>query len=344
MATEAAKTNGATQAVPPAQARRESPLELVKRTVVDVVRGKFEQFIQNGELYLPKDYSPGNAMKAAWLVMQETKDKNGNPVLTACDRESVAAALLDMVVQGLNPIKKQCYFIAYGKHLACQRSYFGSMAVAKAVQPKIDDFAYAVVYENDVFEYGIDRGKKYVIRHEQKLENVNKANIAAAYCIALNVEGDPYRSEIMTIDEIKQAWKQSKMNPIKENGDVKDESTHGKFTADMAMKTVINKLCKAIVNASSDKSILLERMNRAEDLSDRASVEAEIEEQANTGNVIDITEKQKQPDPQEMAQAPCPDNPETTYSKAHCDKCGKREGCPSCEAEKKDEKVKGPGF
>ncbi len=296
---EAAKTTNGTTAATPAQTRRESPLELVKRTVVDVVRGKVEQFIQNGELYLPKDYSPGNAMKAAWLVMQETKDKNGNPVLTACDRESVAAALLDMVVQGLNPIKKQCYFIAYGKHLACQRSYFGSMAVAKAVQPKIDDFAYAVVYENDVFEYGIDRGKKYVIKHEQKLENVNKANIAAAYCIALNVEGDPYRSEIMTIEEIKQAWKQSQMSPIDEKGNVKSGSTHGKFTADMAMKTVINKLCKGIINASSDNALLLDTIKKNQDLADRASAEAEIEAEANTGEMLDIT-----PETEEQAEQP----------------------------------------
>lgn len=300
MAEAAKTTTGATQAATPAPAKRETPLELVKRTVVDVVRGKVEQFIQSGELYLPKDYSPGNAMKAAWLVMQETKDKNGNPVLTACDRESVAAALLDMVVQGLNPIKKQCYFIAYGKHLACQRSYFGSMAVAKAVQPKIDDFAYAVVYENDVFEYGIDRGKKYVIKHEQKLENVNKTNIAAAYCIALTADGEPYKSEIMTIDEIIQAWKQSQMNPIDEKGNIKTGSTHGKFTADMAMKTVITKLCKGIINASSDNALLLDTIKKNQDLADRAAAEAEIEEEANTGEALDITPEKEEEKEQEQ--------------------------------------------
>jgi recombination protein RecT len=211
------------------------------------------------------------------------------------------------------------------------------------VQPLIDDFAYAVVYEGDTFKYGIKNGKKTVLEHEQELENVDKKNIIGAYAIALNKAGEPLRSEIQTIDEIKQAWKQSKMNPVNEKGDVKSDSTHGKFTADMAMKTVINKLCKAIVNASSDKSILLERMNRAEDLSDRVSVEVEIEDQANTGDIIDITDKPKQPEDQVMALAPCPDSPETTYSNVHCDKCAKREGCPSWDIEKKDA-AKGPGF
>jgi len=110
------------------------------------------------------------------------------------------------------------------------------------------------------------------------------------------------------------------MNPINDKGEVKTGSTHEKFTADMAMKTVINKLCKAIVNASSDKSILLERMNRAEDLSDRAAVEAEIEDEANTGKVIDITTVQQDGENkeivEEMAPGECPDNVGTTYQKS----------------------------
>ena len=334
--------SAAKQAPAPAPVKSESPLALMKRTVVDAVAQKVGEFVKNHEIDLPSSYSVGNALKAAWLILQETEDRNKAKALDVCTKDSIANAMLDMVVQGLNPIKNQVYFIVYGKTLTAQRSYFGSMAVAKMVQPLIDDFAYAVVYEGDTFKYGIKNGKKTVLEHEQELENVDKKNIIGAYAIALNKAGEPLRSEIMTIDEIKQAWKQSKMNPINEKGEVKGDSTHGKFTADMAMKTVINKLCKSIVNASSDKSILLERMNRAEDLSDRAAVEAEIEDQANTGNVIDITDKQKQPEDQVMALAPCPDSPETTYSNVHCDKCGKREGCPSWEVEKKESK--GPGF
>ena len=98
----------------------------------------------------------------------------------------------------------------------------------------------------------------------------------------------------MTIDEIKQAWRQSKMNPLDDNGNIKAGSTHGKFTGEMALKTVINRTCKAIINSSSDNALLLERINRAEDLADRADAEMEIEEQANTGDVIDITEGQKE--------------------------------------------------
>lgn len=281
-------TSNAAPKTQAAAAKPETHLQLIKRSVVDLVKGKIDQFIQNGELYLPKNYSPDNAMKAAWLILQQTVDREKRPVLEVCTRDSIANALLDMVVQGLNPIKKQNYFIAYGKTLVCQRSYFGAMAVTKMVQPKIDDFAFAVVYEDDVFKYGIKNGKKMVTEHEQEIKNVDKKKIVAAYCMALDKEGNPFRTEIMTFDEILQAWKQSQMNPIDNEGNVKESSTHGKFTADMAMKTVINKTCKAIINASSDSTLLLETMKRNDDLADRVGAEAEIEALANTGEVLEI--------------------------------------------------------
>jgi recombination protein RecT len=348
-----APTNAAAEKQAPAAppVKQESHLALMKRTVVDAVAQKVGEFVKNHEIDLPAAYSVGNALKSAWLILQETEDRNHAKALDVCTKDSIANAMLDMVVQGLNPIKNQVYFIVYGKILTAQRSYFGSMAVAKSVQPLIDDFAYAVVYEGDSFKYGIKNGRKNVLVHEQELGNVDKKNIVGAYAIALDKAGDPIRSEIMTIEEIKQAWKQSKMNPINDKGDVKADSTHGKFTADMAMKTVINKLCKAIVNSSSDKSLLLERMNRAEDLSDRAAVEAEIEEQANVGEVIDITTEQKPAETksetaEEEMSAECPSSIGNFYKKSYCDnECAKRQGCPAWPEKAETAKTtKGPGF
>lgn len=346
-----------TPPAPPPVTQHGKDLALTGRTIVDLVAKKVDGFIKNNEIDLPASYSVGNAIKSAWLVLQEVEDKDHHKALEVCTKDSVANALLDMVVQGLNPIKKQVYFIVYGKTLTAQRSYFGSMAVAMMVQPKIDDFSYAVVYEGDKFKYGIKNGRKSVLEHEQEIGNVDKANIIAAYAIALDKAGEPFRTEIMTIEEVMQAWKQSKMNPVSADGTIKKDSTHEKFTADMAQKTVVNKLCKAIVNASSDRALLLERMNRAEDLSDRAAAEAQNEESANTGTVIDIpatetqnekAEEGKPDDPEELAPAPCPNNGGNTYEKSYCDKCKDRKGCPAwgdvdaAAAPKPDKK--GPGF
>jgi recombination protein RecT len=111
----------------------QNQLAMVKKDTVDIVAAKVKQFQENGELHFPANYSPENAMKSAWLILQTIKDRNQKPALEVCTRDSVANALLDMVVQGLNPAKKQCYFIVYGNQLVCQRSYFGTMAVTKRV-------------------------------------------------------------------------------------------------------------------------------------------------------------------------------------------------------------------
>jgi recombination protein RecT len=307
-ATKEAPGNG-TKTVPAKQS--ENLLAVTKRTYVDVISEKARQFIAKGELQLPKDYSVNNALKAAWLILQSVENNNKQLALKCCTPDSIANALLDMIVMGLNPSKKQCYFIVYGDKLTCQRSYMGAMVVAKMVQPKIDDFAHAVVYEKDVFKYGIKNGKKFVTEHEQDIHNVDKKKIIAAYCIALDANGEPFKTEIMTMADIVTAWSQSKVKPV-ENGKVKDDSTHGKFTEAMALKTVINKTCKLIINASSDNVLLREAMSRADELTDMAVVEAEIEQEANTGEVlgiegpqepIDITAESKIDDPPEITEA-----------------------------------------
>ena len=264
------------------------------RSVVDIVAEKVNAFISNGELHLPRNYSVENALKSAYLVLNTVKDKNDKPALEVCTKASIANAVLDMIVQGLNPGKKQVYFIVYGNTVIAQRSYFGSMAVAEMVNPAIKDWGYNVVYEGDTFKYGIHNGKAAVIEHAQELENIEKANIKAAYAMALDKDGNPIKTEIMTIDEIHQAWKMSKMKPFDDKGELKPDSTHGRFARDMALKTVINKTAKFIINASSDNALLLERINRAEELADTVAVQAEIEEKANTGTVIMIPEEKVQ--------------------------------------------------
>jgi len=258
----------------------------IKKETVDFVAERVKFFQGSGELVFPTNYIPENALKSAWLIMQETTNRDGKPVLESCTKDSIANSLLSMVVQGLNPDKKQCYFIAYGQKLLMQRSYFGSMVVAKSVNEDIEDIFGDVVYDGDDFEYSKVRGKNVVTRHTQKIENVNKSKIIAAYATLLYFSGKE-ESTIMTFEQIKQAWKQSKMNPVNDSGQVKPGSTHDKFTADMCLKTVINKACKMVINGSDDRSIVSKFANETSDSVTEASVELEISENAN-GDVIDI--------------------------------------------------------
>ena len=278
----------------------QNQLALIKKDVVDTVTSKVREFTSAGELHFPANYSVENAMKSAWLILQETKaktpDKKEVPALSYCTRDSIANALLSMAVQGLNPAKKQCYFIAYGNQLVCQRSYFGNIYLAKLADPEIEDIVGTTVYEGDEFEYYIYRGKTFIRKHVQSLGNVDKKKIVAAYATVLRKDGNEAKeySDIMTMEQIKQAWKQSKMYPIDDRGNIKTGSTHDKFTADMAEKTVINGICKQIINTSTDSYLVLETYRKTEDAIVTAEASETIAQHANR-EIIDVTPTEETP-------------------------------------------------
>ena len=252
-----------------------------ERNITDNVLNKIHQFQSNGQIYFPDNYSPENALKSAWLKLQEVKDKDNKLALETCTQASIANALLNMVIQGLNPMKNQCYFIPYGKQLTLMRSYFGSIAVAKQFG-EIKDITAEVIYEGDKVETEIKRGKTIIISHSRSFENINKAKINGAYATIL-YNDNTEESLIMTMEQIRTSWKKSKLNP-----DGKD-STHSQFTEDMSKRTVINKICKYYINTKDDSN--LNMIKQAFETSDEEMKEAEvayeIEENANK-ELIDI--------------------------------------------------------
>lgn len=266
----------------------QSALSVVKKGVVDIVAGMIQDLVKRKTLHLPQNYSADNAMKEAWLVLQDVKTKDGKLALEHCDKNSIANALLSMVVQGLNVGKEQGYFIPYGKTLTFMRSYLGSMAVTKMVDPRVKSFSYKVVYESDKFSYELENGKIVKVKHEQGLDNIDKDKIKGAYCMALDENGKPLETEVMTFAQIKQSWKQSKLNPVNAKDEVSDTSTHGKFTAQMAIRTVVNRLCKLIYDTSDDAQRLDAILKDTIDQADEAEATAEIEEHANLDDVIEI--------------------------------------------------------
>jgi len=250
----------------------------LKRDTVDVVAGRINELMRSGELHLPADYSVHNALKSAWLVLQETVDKDKRPVLSVCSRESIANALLDMAIQGLNPAKRQCYFIAYGQTLVCQRSYFGDMALVKRILPRAEIW-FNVVYEGDEFEYHFERGRRVITKHNQRIENVKPDKIVAAYCVIEPGDGRPAHTEIMTWAQIQQSWRQSRQYKPDD-----PKTPHHTFPDQMALRTVIRRACKAVINSSSDDYLLLHHMHRSDEL----AAEAEAAEYANGGPVIEV--------------------------------------------------------
>lgn len=261
-------------------------MQITKNPIVDYVFGQVEHFQREGLLTLPRDYSPKNALMSAYLKLVQTKNRDKQPVLTACTRTSIAQALLDMVVQGLTPAKNQVYFIAYGDQLACQRSYFGTEAVCKRVT-KAQDIMAEVVYEGDMFEFDIKHGTKTVTKHTQTLDSLN-SNIKAAYCVIVRPDGSTF-TEIMTIQQIHRAWAKSQNKPFDDKGNVKSDSAHGQFPDQMAKKTVINRACKGFINSSDDSSLdlVVQTFNRTDDAIEEAEFRQEVAQNAN-GEVLEL--------------------------------------------------------
>jgi recombination protein RecT len=265
-------------------AQTKNELAMLKKDTVDVVADRVKKFQENGELHFPLNYSPDNAMKSAWLTLQSTLDKNKRPALEVCTKDSIANSLLDMVVQGLNPNKKQGYFIVYGNQLTFQRSYFGTMAVTKRVTGAKSIDA-AVIYEDDDVDYEMVNGRITNLRHKQKFGNIDKEKIIGAYATIVMDKDDVYH-ELMTIEELRQAWSKAQFWG-KDQEKEKKGSTHDEFKQEMAKKTVINRACKKYLNSSDDGSLVMNHIHRADEIAAEQEVEEEIQQNANS-EVIDV--------------------------------------------------------
>lgn len=222
---------------------QETAIAKQQKNVADQVLNRVSEFQKMGQLRIPDDYSPENALKSAWLLLLESKTKEGKPVLEACSKESIANALLNMVVQGLSPMKSQCAFIAYGGKLEMQRQYQGTLALAKRYA-KVKDVRANVVYEKDEFQYEVlEDGRKKVTKHVSGMDNIDLNKIKGAYA-TLILEDGTTETEVMTMTQIYAAWQQ---------GATKGSSpAHKNFPDQMAMKTVINRACKLKIQASDD--------------------------------------------------------------------------------------------
>lgn len=233
----------------------------------EVILEKIVSLEETG-VQFPKDYSPENAARAAWLILGETKAAGGKMALEVCTPASVANALLKMVTLGLNPIKKQCYFVPYGEKLECMPSYLGAIATAKRYGLKTMNAK--TIHEGDDFEYTITQeGNTVIKKHTQNLTSLNKP-IIGAYAVAIMEDG-AIDTTIMTMEDIKKAWEQ---------GATKGGSpAHKNFAGEMAKKSVIGRACKSIISTSDDSS-LFDNLEGAPS-STEANVAHEIKEKAN---------------------------------------------------------------
>lgn len=260
-----------------------TPMDVaINNKFIDGLASQLEEKKKFG-LAFPDNYSVSNALNSAYLMLQDmtVRKKEGaewvdKKVLDVCTKQSIASSLMDMAVQALNPMKKQCYFVAFGSKLTLMRSYQGTMAVAKRVGAT--DIRAEVIYDGDTFRYHIENGYKVIDEHTQDFKNIDNDKIAGAYAIVDRPGFTPY-VEIMNISQIKKAWAKGKADLSKAN------DVHNEFADQMAKKTVINRACKNFINSSDDGYLMetFDRTSRNEDVDVVAEqVAVDVAENANS--------------------------------------------------------------
>ena len=217
--------------------------QLVKTNVGDQVIARVNSLCEAG-FNMPKDYNYVNAIKMSMLKLQDIKDKNGRSCLEVCTPVSIQTALFKMCCRGLNIAFNQAYAIIRGNTLCIDDSYFGKVLMVKRIYPNWNPNP-VVIREGDVFEYGIrpETGQKYVIKHEQSLENMDKGFVGGYIYLPT---GDLY---IMTKKQIMTAWSKSSS---------REQATHKQFDEKMVGKTLVNSGCNMIINSTPEYQLGLD--------------------------------------------------------------------------------------
>ena len=277
-----------------AQGKQQADL-VINNALIDGLTAQLNEKCKYG-MSFPADYNLANALTGAYLVLKETADKNGKPLLETCSQVSIANSLMDMATLGLSVQKKQGYFIAYGGKCQFQRSYFGNITIARRFGLK--DIHAEVIYEGDNFVYHIEDGNKILDKHEQSIMNIDNDKIIGAYAVVIMQDGTKML-EVMNMKQIKQSWQQG-------YGYKEGSGTHSKFADQMAKKTVINRALKGIINTHGD-AFVQEADEHTEDINpaDKIAVDVayEIAENSNKEEFI-INEPpaiEEKPEPKTVA-------------------------------------------
>lgn len=229
-----------------------------ERNVTDGVLTRVNQLTDSRELVLPKNYSPENALKFAYL---ELKANN----LLNTDKDALANALLNMCVQGLSPQKKQCYFINYGGKVNLMRSYHGDRAVAK-LSGLVKEIQAYVIYQGDEVNISYEEETNYLqVEHKTNFANWNKP-IVGAYAVAVMPDGSK-RYDLMTIERIRKSWN---MSSNKSNNKLQTE-----FETEACQRTVTRHLVKNLFNQSTDESLLINNVIENDEYVDNQEVTTE---------------------------------------------------------------------
>lgn len=214
---------------------------------------QYTKMVEDKVFDVPENYSYKNAIQQARYLLTKPADSGKNKglaIIDICTPQSILQSVMEMAQKGLNPDKKQCYFIPYGNTCTLSISYQGNVALAKRGGEDISEIYGYAVYKNDKLELVFDpkKGVMQAKSYEPDISKWTKSDITGAFAVITDKAGEVKYTEYMTMEQIKDAWNM---------GFAKGESpAHKNFPDQQAIKTVKSRAVKSFVNTADDSEIV----------------------------------------------------------------------------------------
>lgn len=214
---------------------------------------QYTSMVQQNVFDIPENYSYKNAIQQARYLLTKPAEsgKNaGKTIIDVCTPQSILQSVMEMAQKGLNPDKKQCYFIPYGNTCTLSVSYQGNVALAKRNGQDIGEIYGYAVYKEDKFEleFDISKGTYKIKTYQPNVNDWKKDDIIGAFAVITDKAGEVKYTEYMTMEQIKAAWS---MGAAKGNS-----PAHRNFPDQQAIKTVKSRAVKSFVNTADDSDIV----------------------------------------------------------------------------------------
>lgn len=280
------------------QKQEDKQAKLESRIVSQAI-SKYQEMVENKVFDVPENYSYKNAIQAARYLISKPIEKGpnkGKAIVDFCTEDSILKAVMEMAQKGLNPDKKQCYFIPYGNICTLSTSYQGNVALAKRGGEDIGEVYGYAVYKDDILDLSFNpqRGVFEIESYQPDISKWTKSDIAGAFAVITDRAGDVRYTEYMTMEQIKDSWAM---------GGAKGESpAHKNFPDQQAIKTVKSRAVKSFVNTADDSDIVSSE-EKSITYTDRTFNE-ELESKANTLELDTNTGQEKAPAIEAKTQKP----------------------------------------
>jgi len=194
----------------------EKSLEIQIKEKTDIVKGIMNEVILSNfsKEYGLTDQQIATKKQEAQMFLIKllgAKDVSKRPAILSVTPDSIRECALTFMNGEYDLFKNQGYLYPYGTELKFMVSKDGYVALAKKLNPNIEDFYYDVVYKKDIFEFDKVAGKTIITKHKQSLENITAKidDIVCAYATCVFKDGN-HIADIMTMAEIINSLKTAK--------------------------------------------------------------------------------------------------------------------------------------